>query len=416
MKRYQVYISCSFFLLLHFYNIAQSDTIDLQSYRPPDFTFKSLVVYPDLKQTFTNAQDFKRTTFKMGAIGNYLVQKMEGKNTSEFNVLIDTDYSYSKLGDSTAVPNNLFSTTVNADYSLDHYFQEPAFVRFGVKYRSNVNRIKGVNENSSWSNNLTVPFGFGYGRPFDITDAWLAETIVEDLERNGFDVNRQNLQSLADTIYLTKRKRVKDPRLQYIEQLNTIYEHFEAERLKDLTPIAAALIYDSFRFEAFIRRQSGWRVYAGIAPGLIWDTNSSLDPVWEYELGLESFLAFDYYLPINKDWQVDSEFLATMRSAALANNNVALDIDWYSTVGWYVSQRTFLFASILFDYLDNLNEINPIKTVGVGTGVSLQYYFSPSLALQTSTYFRNTWQITSAETAAKNINQNFNFSLVYRIL
>jgi len=415
MKRIFQFISC-LGLMFFFSNAYSQENLTtskdfLKNYRSPNFNYTFWRLSPNIRESSIDATNFKRSQFNLG-LSNYINFRQQ-KDKSNTTIIIDSDNDLSKgNNDGVQVSNNNFYssfTTINGVH--DYFIKDKFFLSAGIESRIDFDRKlidewRSTNENRTW-----LDLGVGYGRVFSVTNAWRAQSIFNDLECNGIAVDRSHLKDLADLLTNQRNTRVFDPRLARIQFQTELYSFIQDRGVAEFNPFTAAVINDTYVYEDFRTRRSGYRVYAGLRPGSNSSINKTIDSETKMSnLFLEPIVQFDYYLPISEDWQFDVESNINFRS--LINRDVSKNLSSNVNVSlaWIPNRRIRSTTSLRYQgSYEDLFEFTDISL-----GYQLNYYFSPRTSILFSAILNSRWTELNLEKST-DLSQRISLGLNYQI-
>lgn len=362
---------------------AQDRGAFLRSYIPPDYSFTTCNFSPRLNQSLSenSFSERSRINASLGIAINY--NSMVGKNNLDGFFNSSSSYNYNKSNGNLPESDNVFQFINSGELIRDHYLKEPFFIRTGLRISSNLKHFTQKEFKQDISSFISIPIGFGIGRPLNITDAWHSMSIQNDLEKRGLNLGIEDQKAFSDFIYTTKRTRVKDGRLKRIFELEQVYNYLEQNSSEELSPLNAALISDSWSFEAFRTRRSGGRLSAVVVP--YWNVQKSEGEEDINEIVFGGELVGEYFYVINEDWQFDN-VLTLIVGPKRELFGFDLRATFQPALSWYYNARTFFSTGLILDYLDRDFDADN-KSFGTGFDFSFNYYFSPSLAMTANVLF-----------------------------
>lgn len=423
MKRTLQFISCIIVILFSINSYSQEELttpIDspdfLKDYIPPNYTYTIWTLNPDLIQSSSLSDDFDRTLFSLDLRSDFSIRQQQDKSDTYLFISLDEEFRSGKTQDLQNPNENFFDHRLFINGQRDFFMKDKFFVGIGVDYFGQVDRDLVEDWTSSIRNNTGVDLAIGYGRAYDITTAWTATSIFNDLEGYGVAVDRSYAKELADLIRTQSRTRIFDNRLMAIQNRTELFSFLDNNNIAALTPLTAALIDDTFGNETFRGRQSGYRIAGGIRPDINFFTSrTELDESNSTDFSLLPFVTFDYYIPINEDWQFDLEtrfqFLSLVGDE-LDKNTVA---NVAASLAWIPTRRVRSTVSAFFTNTDNVNE-NFTDFTSVSLGYALRYYFNPRLTLDFNASISNIWTNSAIfggdSTFGNRITLGFNYAIL----
>jgi len=334
--------------------------------------------------------------------------------------------------------------TENRFYKEKNYFfvglehQARFYSKKRNEYYSNV-----TNEsNNSWSNTL-LKTGYGYGRIEEVQDARLAVYILNDLRKNGLlekEVSDEDIQNLAETIAKLKNSRGLDSRIKKMEDLVAIDAIIKELGLAKETNIHHfKIINDNWDYAYLPERLSGSRIFTNLAYehryGHNWNKQSDGDTSTTfYRHNSVLFnIGYNYEKPLNLKWQLSfniEDYFNTYNttvskdvdkvnfSRAFNSNHFQSDI----MLGYYPNSRASIkagtFFSLIHEGIHKDEELN--KEIIWSLKATSEYYFSPSLSLRASLYYKinrdenYSYTLYTYNDYLKKTNYSFNLQLVYK--
>lgn len=264
---------------------------------------------------------------------------------------------------------------------------------------------------------MSVPLSIGFGRRFNVGDAWTAYNILEDVSLQGIEVDKSMTKEFADQIYLLNRRRFKDFRLNAINRKTKLGEFIVANDVFDFNPHSSALFNDSFDYDAWINRYRGLRSEIGVKPGIIaYSSIQNGERESTNSFNLIPFANIQYHLPINFKWQFDTQFnyqFTAVPFDVLQGNTQSFN--WNNNLTYYLGRRINLVMNAGLSYFDANLGIQDITRTTIFGGTSLNYYISPACVMSAQFFVRKVTedQFNGLESF---YTQTFNYSFVYRII
>ncbi len=398
------------FFLINCFGQEIDEATFLQDYRPPDYTFTALSLFPELFQSYSSTSTFDRSRFRIGSSVSYQTNSMLGKNNTNTNLFGGLTYSFAKNND-LLVPNDNF-IGLNAFFFSDryHYVSEPFFLKASFEGSSNLNLFTELEDDGFvYSNDWSVPLGIGVGRPMDVTDAWHSLSFNDELKKRGIDPSIEDQKSFADFIYNTKRTRVKDFRYDRIFELEQLYSFLAENSDLTLSPIQSAVLADIWQYEAFQRRLSGYRATFSLRPGYNFGRLEASNSYSVWYLGGE--LDLEYFRPINKHWQFNIQLL-TQYNSFIRTDQFPWRIFLRPNVNYFISSRTFLTIRIDQSIQQQKIILQNESFYSSQVTVEFSHFFNPSLVFNIR-FFTGRYQ---REDFDPTWDESFNFGIIYRIL
>ena len=393
MKRTLQIISCIGFILFSINTYSQTDltTPDdfLKDYRPPNFTFKSWIFWPDFRESSSKSDNFNRSQVNLRLRNNFLLMQQKDRSTSELRIGLENEIRSGKVDTIKNGNDNYFDTDLNVTGSRDFYLKEKIFLGAGTDTRYGFRRQIIDDWTANVGTDVSINLGIGFGRVFSVMNAWRATSLFNDLECNGIAVDRSYLRELSDLLTMQNNRRILDGRLARIQNQQELFSFLQENNIAEFTPFSVPIINDSYRFETFRPRLSGFRLYAGVRPGLVFNnTKTEQTETKEEHYYLLPFANLNYHLPINEDWQLD--VLTSFNYKNLLNDDVYFDIRPFAnvSVSWMPNLRIRSTASITYN--GAYRDLRSFTSINLG--YQLNYYFSPRMLLDFSAIVGKRWQ------------------------
>ena len=420
MKRTLHIFSCLVFSL--FFNTVSgqtdstNDTVTdfLRNYRSPNYTYMFLRLDPSISQSSNLSDDLKRYQVNLQARVNFNVNTLKDKSNTNLSISTFDRFQRGVVNDIKTQSDNFLKHQLWSQGTKDFYLSGDAFVGVGFNYNGRAEKTLIDDWSSLSENDLSIPLGFGFGRPFAIHQAWKATTLFNDLECNGIAVERSLAKELADLFTVQNFTRFFDSRLGRIQNRTEVFSFLQENGITEFNPFSAAVIEDSFRYETFRTRLSGFRIFGGIAPGVKTNrTKSNAFDTSNRAFYLSPFLQFDYHLPINEDWQFD------LNSKVEYENNISEEIiNRNQTTGYFVANLAWvpnyrIRTALQLNYSTSLSE--NFNFHGVDLGYRVDYYISPAVSVNLNMTFRKQWQEVFT-VKNENFSNNFSTGFSYFIL
>jgi hypothetical protein len=421
----------------------QFDSISLARYKLPDIKRKQLDF--QFNGSLNHSNEMPNKDLYMNGSGTLSMTYNSFTNRQNYqgnqNVYCSlSPYFYESKQQSYHYRSSSFRSALNFTSRNRFYLQDLFFAEvnisagLGTNSDDNIRRwydpggaLTQRNEDESKRLNLnaSMPLLVGYGRIEPVEDARLAVYILEDLEKLGRlsrTPNQEEIMELASLISTKKNERVLDSRIKKIEEVKTIDAFLQQKGLINQADGAYfTSLNDNWDYSAGPVRYSGYRVYAGVEPGIIpiftnstsLNLDGTLDTIFSSEsdmftrdLQLDGVLGFQYNKPINLSWQFscgadihyarENEFYKDRIADSETKSRMAgLRPQQYIQAGFYPNSRTYSTWQLAMDehwikdY--NWNETAEEWTgQGMDTEIHLNfswqfyYYISPQLRLSGS--------------------------------
>jgi len=360
----------------------------LKSYTPPNFAFKYWRLSPNIRKSGSKTEDFERSQFNIGVNNNFLFYQQADKMNTRLSVNTNNNYRKGKANDVANGNDNFVSINGFVDFQNDLYFREKLFLGTGLIQNGFFVREIIDDWESSSENNLFLDLGIGFGRPYDVTGAWRAQTFFNDLECNGLAVDHSYLTELSDLLTLQRNRRIMDSRLLRIQNQTDLYNFLIDNNITEFSPLSVSVINDSYRFETFTTRRRGLRLFGGLRPGVISEgmrTESSRENENRYYLS--PIIELAYYLPISEDWQLNTQTVGVYKSLVNQDDFSNYEIGSSVSLSWLPNQRIRSTTSL--NYLGRWQD--DFKFRSVGLSYALEYYFSPRFVGSFSATVEQVW-------------------------
>ena len=389
------------YILIISYGIFAQDQIlyDLDTYKRIDAEYRTTNIQPEFLFNYFNQLNSPGTNkaYFLEANGfyddNFLVNSINQQN----NRFIDIRTEFS-IGTTQSVKILTDFVKEKRKYNGEKFFKTDYQIRSRLSYFSNAGG--GSNSFYQVDHDIIYGLGFGYGRLEVVNEAWLGGRILEELKRGGLllDIpSAEAMKAFFDFLGELRFERVMDPRLRDIYRIEKMVEYLEDVGWIESGSVPSFVtIYDTFRYETFLIRQSGERLEFTLLPLI----SSKLN------------------------WRKNFEtvFQNRVRPGIAASTEYEIhrngDLKYYTTMllGGYVEYRDRLFidndseqslsANISFDYIyrylpslrTNLSIASRIYSgfvndsgyeavLGLESRLNYDYYFSPATRLNFNAVF-----------------------------
>lgn len=361
----------------------------LKNYIPPNYKYHSFFVNPSFRESVVRSTTLDRNRFSTSMFGNYQFAMQKDLSDTEFSVFFNSDFVSDERNEVRSDNDNTFSHVVRVQANRFFYLSGKAFVSVGSEINSN-SRLRYLAENlNSHEHNISIPISIGFGRPYQVSDAWWAQTLFHDLECYGIAADRSQTKEVADLVSTIRNRRFLDNRLGRIENRTNLLNYLNDNNIVNLTALSSSVIHDTYRFEFYYTRLSGFKIQGGIIPkagtfkrgdGEEYFSNSGL--------ALSPFFNFEFYLPISEDWQLDIENYVIFQDQEFAEQDV-FQTNNTITLNWLPNLRTRSQAQLIHRGFDNGLDFNSQE---LGLNLTFQYYLSPAVTWTTSALFLKDWQ------------------------
>lgn len=266
------------FLLLLFLTLYQEcdcqDRIlyDLDSYRRVDINLRTTQISPDIglfydKQLNTPGSSKK---YKISVSGRYTDTYQINNAKTQNSVYQSLNFDIRSGTDKSAsiIYNYRKTKRKYNDYNDLNYFKNGFDIFSNASYNDNQNSTPRYNQVL----NAQYDIGFGFGRMEVVNNAWIGARILEELDHKNLLINKPNGEEMKiffDLIGDIEFTRVLDTRLRSIYRIENIISYLEEKGWIEKGSIPAFVtIYDAYRYENFIIRESGKRLEFTLTPYL----------------------------------------------------------------------------------------------------------------------------------------------------
>ncbi len=361
----------------------------LRNYIPPNYKYHTLLINPSLRESVVRSPTLDRNRFSSTLFGSYILAMQEDRADTELNAFISSGFVSDERNEVRNNNDNTFSISLRSEANRYFYLSGEAFVSLGAEINSN-NRFLYLAENTnSFLNSLALPIAIGFGRPYQVSDAWRAMTVFNDLECYGIAADRSQTKEVADLMSEQRNTRFLDNRLGRIENRANLINFLHDNEIVNLSALSSSVIHDSHRFEFFFTRLSGFRIQGGVRPRLAnIKRGDGVDYFTESGLSLSPFFSFEYYLPISENWQLDINNFVLFMDEELGDQGFFQTSNTVK-VNWLPNLRTRAQAELFYNGFDNGVEFQSHE---LGLNFTFQYYLSPSVTWTASTIFLQDWR------------------------
>lgn len=362
----------------------------LKNYVPPNYDNHRFFLNPQLSESIVRSDALDRNRIAGSLYGFYLFNAQKDQSDTELTSSINTGFLADERNDVRPDGDNIYYANLYFELNKYFYISGKAFISAGARVESE-NRFFYLAENrNSFRQNLSVPISIGFGRPFRVNDAWRAMTIFNDLECYGIAADRSQTKEVADLISRQRNTLFLDNRLGAIQNRTELLNYLNDNDIVNLSALSATVINDSYRFENFYNRYSGYRIRGGVIPRVTQFSFGDGTPsqVTDSELALDPFFNFEYYLPISEDWQLDIVSFSIYQSQEFAERNM-FRTNNYISLAWIPSLRTRLTSGLSFNAVNN--ELT-FSSEEIGLTLTYNYYLSQAVQWRTSLFFSHTWE------------------------
>ena len=390
----------------------QSSKEFLRNYRPPNYRFTSLLIKPAFSESSNVTETLSRSSMDIMFDSRLIFRQLRDKSTTNFQVNLDESFRKRIINDIKNANDNFYNHDIYAYGQHDYYLKEKLFLGTGVSYSGDFERSLVEDWTIDQSNGASLLLGVGFGRIFSVNRAWMAQSLLNDLECNGIAVDRSQLTDLSDLLVMQQNRRIFDSRLNRIKRRTELHTFIRDNQIAEFSPLSAALLEDTFRFENFRNRLTGFRLYVGFSPSVRNTKERVIDDEQKNtSYSINPFLDFDYHLPISEDWQFD--VFNSLYSADLLTENGErfLSVRSSFSLAWLPNLR--IRSSLTLNYRGSFSENNIYN--GLNLGYNLNYYFSPRMVGNFEAIIGNNWSETLNQVQT-DFSQRISFGLSYYLL
>lgn len=385
----------------------------LKEYIPPNFIYQSLAIYPSFRESIVRSDNLDRDRIIGSVYSSFNRFTQKDRSDGSVTFWFSSDFVSDKKNEVKNPNDNYFDLDLNASGFEKFYFSGQAYLKAEFDLLSD-NRFYRLEENENdYNQDFTLPISIGFGRYYRVDDAWLAMSMFNDLECHGVYSDRSKLKEVSDLTSTLRNTRGLDNRLRLIENRTKLLDYLNNNHIVPLTPLTASVVHDSYRYERFIQRLSGFSIGAGVAPSInrMIIGISGQDPFITNTFSLEPFIEFEYYHPISEDWQLD--FSSETKYSSKINSELPNNFESVSqmTVSWLPNLRTKASGTILYS---NFSDELIFKRSNIALDLGINYYISPQIRWSGGIYISNTWQEVNLEKSTT-FNQVLSGSLTYFI-
>ena len=385
-----------FFSVVAITSNGQIATFDISNYTYPDVDRRTFFISPALNFSDQYQENNSRSSFDFDCNiqGSYI------KNSRKFqqSKIFRTNVSYaSNEGDNQASEKyfdiEMFGYMSNRYFINPKRFFELEFTGEAIYERQN---IESFAINDYLSTRTLISPKFGWGRIENVTDAWHAIRILEELKKSGHltrDLDSLEINLLANEISKLKNYRSRDLRLERIYEFKELAKFLVLNKICDESDYGFyAILKDAYDFEGFQNRSSGSTFTIGLFNNYrTYNTNihdSGYQILHDYGIAFE----YEKFNPLSKDWQLSESYTVGIQR----NNNKFSDFggfnrQWQGSlsgnvrVGYFMNARTYFSLGPRVTYSKYFDpDIRSIRFLLYGYGY---YYFSPRLRFDISGSF-----------------------------
>ena len=365
----------------------------LKDYIPPNYKNHRISIYPQLRESVVRSDNLDRDRLTASLYSTYIFNMQKDKSDTEVVAVLDTDFISEKVNDVRIDNNNLLQAIVNVRSNRYQYISGKAFVSAGAELFAGNQFYYLAEDQNTFNQTFSIPLSIGFGRPFVVNDAWQAMSLFNDLECYGIAADRSRTKEVADLISTQRNTQFLDGRLGRIQNRAELLDYLNDNNIVNLSALSSAVIHDSYRFENFQFRLSGFRIRGGIIPSLVSFNygDNSIIPGNDTDLTLDPFASFDYYLPISEDFQLDINLFFRYRDQPYLESNEenVFSTNNQVTFSWLPNRRTRLGTNLRFNTSGN-DFTYSIQSLQLN--LTFDYYVSPAVQWNTRVYFNKEWR------------------------
>ena len=376
--------------------VAQLDYYKLSDYKYPDVGRKVSRLSPDIFYSNANSNALSKTeVMRIGVdfSGWNIANTREFQKN--FNYQFSSDLRRQKEGAADVVKGVDFFIQLNLE---NRFFLKPKrFIELASDLYFDFNDRGEISETKNFFSWISVAPKYGFGRIENVTDAWQAMVMLEELKKQGYlieeNIGDEEIERFAQVISDVRNYRNPDGRLEDIAEFQRITEFLIENKYVHVDDYGLfAIIKDVYDFESFVQRQHGSSFKAG--PEFYTSRRkNNLDLVEVEEFRIYSgILKYERFRAIDAHWQLDQTYAIkggvwNFSPSFLSTFNT---FDYYElsadiTLGNFLSQRTFMSLSAFFVYRNFLD--NPSLTYNGFLRYTYNYYISPKFRINLNASF-----------------------------
>ncbi|MDP8211253.1 MAG: hypothetical protein RAO94_03595 [Candidatus Stygibacter australis] len=422
---------------------------NLNNYQEPD-NFEHGLNFGLYNEGYVNSKEHEDRLYHSSNISaDYFARKYSRQSILNISLFTDLDYEIYSVNTTDSLQYDADTPRFNSHFEigaeLRQYLYKDLFFNIDTycyAHNSYSDRDSKSAEYNSTGNGKgyfyteSAEIGLGYGRVEDVSKACQAVEILSELEKAGLlarEVNKEDIESLADRLVQLTTLRLFDSRLVNMEKVRQINsELFEQGLLSGDNIESFVIIMDLYDLGTVFSRKSGWDIYPefgidntdGYSEGyfekVYIDTiHSDYTRDSESNNGSRTYqpgLSFNYYQVLSSKWQLeasgnygyfwseyDNEELEIRRSETSPDSTWEkreYDKEGYSVelnleLSWYPDTRTEFWSRLNYDisdsdydevfqsddetenYTKSYSEFERVYYISAG----INYYFSPKLNL-----------------------------------
>ena len=265
---------------------------------------------------------------------------------------------------------------------------------------------------------------YGKGRIEDISDAWSAQRIIEDLTNANVlnrKPNEEEYWELADLIAELRNLRRLDFRMKRVYELTVLGEYLIDAGFTDASDILfMAQLADTYRFERFVLRSSGqsWKVYTAVLGSIEKLTGRPSDQDSKWEVGAQ----YEYRRPINQIWQLD--FIADFNykpeavRIPLVPGTENFEGSISAILGYYPNARTNIDFRLIGEWRNTLGNPSIPEATDYLLDLSIDgsYFISPFVSINGSLNYRHSTGNIYTPISQLNTDNRLDFSVRFQYI
>ncbi len=432
----QLFLFLMLFISMNLFS--QINTYDISKYHIPDHNYRSLVFDFDLSGNGETSKKIKQNSsyktntefdsrFNLGA--EYNNSKYTYNKQRDFRIETNIKPSISSFIDNN---NNDKITKFRNDFNLYFIYNNRTYYKNNRYFEiggntSNSYKFKNTDKNldkyesHQFADNIFLYLRHGHGRVENVTNAWIAYRIYEDLDKRALlqdanSITHEDIDQLADLITIINTERFHDYRIHRLENYKALYNHMAAHTTNNDIEVLMSL-NDMYHFAANYRvyntRLSGSRFSYGIMPSLVFQKTikTDIEPFENLHYGAHAEIKYENYKPINEKWQRDFLISILFGAKNLEADNITHDVTNKITyrLSYYPTSRTTISSNITI--LNNNKYTDDELKLAYASfkwNNLVSYYLSPRVSLGFS--FAVNGQIDQNENYKDNKSIDYKFS------
>ncbi len=408
-------------ILLSTATYSQGQEYNIADYLYPDVSRRTLTVNPSLSFFDQSGDNGNLSAFDGSTIvqGSYRsnTRALQQEHFYSSNLGFDFDKNDNDL-------NNVFlNFGVNAAGFNRYYKEEKKFFEMEASgnYNFNSSKLETFSANKTSRFFVGINPQIGWGRVENVTDAWHALRILEELKRAGYirrDLNNDEITSLANEISRLKNYRHRDWRIENIYEFESLSTYLIENNICSKDDYGMfSILRDAYVFEGFRYRGSGSIFSIGAKGEFGSNSFNGLDNSdLRYNYG--ATLSYEKFTPLSKDFQFTQEYeLEFGRNHFKPRQVNEWSQSWFASLstslnlGYYLSARTFFEAGPRLRYFSQFDPDSGFLAVNLfARGL---YYVSPRLRYEMTANFNLSRSDSEFFDPIVNSNTSIQFGLSY---